>query len=532
MKKNKLKAFMLIGVIALSIGVIGCGSKTTADSENGKGSEVVTEKKEKDNETLVYGSGDYTSINPALKEHGEINSLIFNGLTARDKDNNIVPGLAESWDYDSATKTYTFKLRPNVKWHDGAPFTANDVKFTIETIQNPESMSEIVSNYEDIESVDVVSDLEVKIKLKKPNVAILDYLTVGIIPEHILKGENIITAEFNKHPIGTGPYKFKKWDTGQSIILVKNTDYYKGEPEIDNMIFKIVTDDKARAMQLQSGELDLAQITPKDVTAIEKNKDLKVYDFKTADYRGILYNFGSDFFSKNKGLPNALSYAIDRQAIVDSVLLGDGYAAYSPLQAGPYNNPDIEKFEYNPEKAKEEIEKLGWKVGKDGIYEKDGQKLSFEIVCFEGDQVRIDMANICSQQFKQIGVDAKVVVKSDIDWDKQDSNLIGWGSPFDPDDHTYKVFVTEQGSNYSAYSNPKIDELLEKARSTDNNEERLKLYKQFQEEMTKDMPYTFIAYIDAIYAATDHLQGLSTDTVLGHHGVGIFFNVDEWKITE
>lgn len=532
MKKNKLKACMLMSLVALSVGFIGCGAEKKQEADKGKDKEVISEDKAKDNETLVYGSGDYTSINPALKEHGEINSLIFTGLTARDKDNKVIPALAESWEFDKDNNTYTFKLREGVKWHDGEAFTANDVKFTIETIQNPDSMSEISSNYEDIESVEVVSDLEVKIKLKKPNVAILDYLTVGMIPEHLLKDQDITKAEFNKKPIGTGPYKLNKWDTGQSISLVKNTDYYKGEPEIDNMIFKIVTDDKAKAMQLQSGELDLAQITPKDTTAIEKNKELSIYNFKTADYRGIMYNFGSDFFSKNQELPDALSYGIDRQAIVDSVLLGKGYTAYSPLQAGPYNNPDIEKFNYNPETAKKEIEALGWKLGSNGIYEKDGQKLSFEIVCAEGDQVRIDMANICSQQFKAIGVEAKVVVKGEIDWAKQDTYLIGWGSPFDPDDHTYKVFGTDKGSNYNSYSNTKIDELLEKARSTEDDKERLKYYKEFQEEMTNDMPYTFISYIDSIYAANDDLQGLSTETVLGHHGVGIFFNVDEWKITE
>ena len=526
MKKIKLRALMLAGVVALSFGFVACGGEEK--TSEGKKEEV----KAADNETLVYGSGDYTSINPTLKEHGEINSLIFTGLTARDKDNNVIPALAESWEFDKDTNTYTFKLRTDVKWHDGEAFTADDVKFTIDTIKNPDSMSEIASNYEDIESVEVISDSEVKIKLKEPNVAILDYLTVGVVPEHILAGEDITTSEFNKKPIGTGPYKLEKWDTGQSITLVKNTDYYKGEPEIDNMIFKIVTDDKAKAMQLKSGELDLAQITPKDMQGLEGNEDFALHEFKTADYRGIMYNFGSDFFKANKDLPNALSYAIDRESIVESVLLGQGYVAYSPLQAGPYNNPDIEKFEYNPAKAKEEIEKLGWKLGADGIYEKDGEKLSFEIICNEGDQVRIDMANICSQQFKEVGVEAKIKVGGEIDWAKQDTYLIGWGSPFDPDDHTYKVYGTDNPSNYSAYSNAEIDKILKAARATDDNDERLKLYKEFQEVMTTDMPYTYIAYIDAIYAADANIKGLSTETVLGHHGVGIFFNVDEWEISE
>ncbi|MGL4990481.1 MAG: ABC transporter substrate-binding protein [Sarcina sp.] len=524
MKKNKIKILAMAGVLACSFGLVSCGTEKVTENK------VEGEVKTIDKETLVYGSGDYTSINPAINEHGEINSLIFTGLTAHDKENKVIPALATQWDFDNSTNTYTFKLRDDVKWHDGTAFTADDVKFTIETIQNPDSMSEIASNYEDIKSVEVVSPTEVKITLEAPNVAMLDYLTVGMIPKHILDGKDIATSEFNKNPIGTGPYKLEKWDTGQSIKLVKNTDYFKGEPEIDNIVFKIVTDYKARAMQLKTGELDLTQITPTDMSVIEGNSEYEIYKCKTADYRGIMYNFNAPLFKNNPLLPNALSYAIDREAIIKTVLLGEGVSAYSPLQMGPYNNSEIEKFDYNPDMAKEELEKQGWSLDSDGIYEKGEEKLAFEIVCGEGDQVRIDMANICAQQFKQIGVNVTVKVNAKIDWANQDSYLIGWGSPFDPDDHTYKVFGTDKGANYNSYSNSKIDELLKAARTTDDDAKRLEYYKEFQEVMTEAMPYTYIAYIDAIYAADNTIKGISQDTALGHHGVGIFFNVDEWSI--
>ena len=251
---------------------------------------------------------------------------------------------------------------------------------------------------------------------------------------------------------------------------------------------------------------------------------------KTADYRGILYNFNTDLFKTNRELPNALSYAIDRQAIIDSVLLGEGQLAYSPLQAGPYNNPDIEKFDYNPAKAQEMLEAAGWKKGSDGVYEKNGTRLAFKINIAEGDQVRVDIANVAAQNLKDIGVDATVSVNAETDWAGQETYLIGWGSPFDPDDHTYKVFGTDKGSNYSGYSNPKVDELLQKARETDNDAQRMEYYKAFQEELTKDMPYTFIAYVDAIYVAKANIQGITPDTILGHHGVGIFWNIADWTL--
>lgn len=525
MKFKRLKFLTVVLSLSLLVSCGGSGNSNSSDDITGKG-----DNKSNNEKVLVYGSSDYTSINPALFEHGEINSLLFNGLTGRDEHNNIVPALAKSWEYDENNLTYTFELRDDVKWHDGEKFTAEDVKFTYETINNPEIGSEIATNYEDIEKMEIVNDYEIKITLKDHNVAILDYFTVGIIPKHLLEGQDIITADFNVNPVGTGPYKMNNWDQGQSITLIKNEDYFKTTPKIDKIVFKIVDDSKAKVMQLKSGELNLAQVTPKDIPTFENNSDYVVDIMKTADYRGILYNFNSKIFSMYRELPNALSYGIDRQAIVDSILLGYGKVAYSPLQMGEYNNEAIEKFEYNPSKAKELLEQNGWKLGSDGIYEKDGTKLSFELVCGEGDQVRIDMANISAQQLKEIGVDVKVAVKAKIDWANQDAYLIGWGSPFDPDDHTYKVFSTNGGANYSSYSNSKIDELLTKSRQTNVFEDRLKYYKEFQEEMTMDMPYTFIAYIDAIYVSTPNLKGITKDTVLGHHGVGIFWNVEEWDL--
>lgn len=513
----KLKKWVILGLgIVMSISLLyGCSKQ-----------EGITSKEK----VLVYGSGDYSSINPALYEHGEINSLIFNGLTAHDKNNNVVPSLAKSWEFDKATSTYTFKLRDDVKWHDGEVFSADDVKFTLETIANPDNASEIASNYEDITKIEVVDKTTIKITLKAPNVAMLDYLTIGILPKHLLEGKDISTDKFNQFPIGTGPFKMESWDKGQSITLVKHKEFYEKEPKIDKIIFKIVEDSKARALQLKSGELDLAQITPSDMVEFENNKDFVSYDMKTSDYRGIMYNFNSPLFKNNRELPNALSYAIDRKVILDSVALGRGNIAYSPLQTGEYNNPNMEKFDYNPNKSKEILENAGWQLSKDGIYEKNGEKASFTINCMEGDQVRVDIAQICAQQFKEIGVDMKVVVLSKIDWENQDAFLIGWGSPFDPDDHTYKVFATEKGSNYNYYSNPKVDELLKKARETDVKSDRQKYYNEFQIELAKDMPYTFIIYIDAQYVGKPNINGIIKETVLGHHGAGVFWNIADWTI--
>ena len=137
---------------------------------------------------LVYGSGDYTRINPAMDEHCEINVLLFNGLTAHDGANQIVPGLAEKWEYDEETFTYTFHIRDGVKWHDGEPFTADDVKFTIEAIKDSENGAENAPNYEDVEEIAVVDEKTVSFKLSAPNVAFLEYMTMAVLPKHLLEG--------------------------------------------------------------------------------------------------------------------------------------------------------------------------------------------------------------------------------------------------------------------------------------------------------------------------------------------------------
>lgn len=511
----KLKIKIAAVVAAL---VIVCGSFTACGGSDDNGN------------TLVYGSSDYTAINPALFEHGEINLLLFAGLTAHDENNKVVPGLAEEWSFDKATNTYKFTLREGLTFHDGEPLTAEDVKFTIDSIMNPDNASENASNFEDVTGIKVVDDLHVNISLKAPNTAMLDYLTIGILPKHLLEGEDMATADFNTNPVGAGPYKLTEWNMGQSIKMEKFDDYYKDVPKIDNIEFKIVEDTDARAMQLESGEIDLAQITPKTEDRFKDNDDYRVYEMVTADYRGIMYNFNNSLWKENPELPKALSYAVDRDAIIDTVLLGLGEKAYSPLQRSEYCNKDIEKYEYNPDKACELIESAGWSKNSDGIYEKGGKTLSFTINCSQGDQVRVDMAKVCAQNFKDIGVEVSVKSPAEIDWAGQEAFLIGWGSPFDPDDHTYKVFGTDKGANYNGYSNEKIDSILQEARETEDNSKRIELYKGFQQELAADPAYTFIAYVDAIYVANSNISGITEDTVLGHHGVGIFHNIDEWEI--
>ncbi len=527
-RKGRLSAVLMAGLCVLT----ACGGQGAVQMEEGRTDveQTVgrTDGGQEEPVTLVYGSGDYTRINPALDEHGEINLLLFDGLTSHNGKNEVAPGLAKSWEFDETACTYTFHLEEGVVWHDGEPFTAEDVKFTIEAVMDPENASENAPNFEDVEEIRVTDEHTVSFRLSAPNVAFLDYMTMAVLPEHLLAGEDMQTSDFFRAPVGTGPYKLESWDVGQAIVLTKNEDYFKGTPHIDQVIFKIVSDDNAKTLQMAAGELDLALLPPKAARSFADREGYVCYDMKTADYRGILFNFNNPFWQENRDIIPAVCHAIDRQAIIDAVLLGQGVPAYGPLQRNIYNKEDVERYEYSPEKAAEILEAAGCVRGEDGIYRRGGEPPSFVISVGAGDQVRVDMAQAAAQQIRAVGIDCAVEIPTKVDWNSQMAYLIGWGSPFDADDHTYKVFGTGKGANYSGYSNAAVDRYLTQARSSDDPEVRAESYARFQEELAKDPAYAFICYIDANYVADASIRGITADTVMGHHGVGIFWNIAEW----
>ena len=408
--------------VTLLLSLTACGSRSSGPAEPEPRS------------TLVYGSADYTRINPAMDEHGEINLLLFNGLTAHDGENQIVPGLAQSWEYDEASCTYTFRLRDGVLWHDGQPFTAGDVKFTIEAIMDPENGAENAPNYEDVEQITVLDETSIVFQLSAPNAAFLEYMSIPILPRHLLEGEDMQQSAFFRAPVGTGPYKLESWDEGQAIVLVKNEDYYLGCPNIDQIIFKIAADDNAQAIQLESGELDLALLDPRNAQNFAGRDGFVCYDMQTADYRGILFNFQHDYWTANRDLIPAVCYALDRQSIIDSVLLGQGMAAYGPLQRNMYNNESVEHYDYDPAKAREILETAGCTMGPDGYYQRGGTEVGFLLSVMPGEQDRIDIAQAAAQQLREAGIHCTVELPAQIDWAGQMAGLIGWGSPFDADE--------------------------------------------------------------------------------------------------
>ena len=494
----------------------------------------VTVQAKGDEKVLNFGCQMYTDgcVNSANDENGGWNAMrygIAEALFKFDDNMEVIPWLAESYEVNDEHTEWTIKLKDGIKFSDGCDLTPTKVKEYFDHMKEVgPSGSAKPEKYLEFEAEVTVDDdaNTINIKTSKPYANLVGQLchpTMGITDvEHIENYDNGI--------IGTGPYKIEAWDEGQAITLVKNEDYFKGEPSIDKIVFKIVPDDNAKALQLKSGELDLALLTPKDAAAFADDEAYTCYDMKTSDYRGIMFNFGNEYWQKNRDLIPAVCYGLDRQAIIDAVILGQGMPAYGPLQRNIYNYEDVEHYDYNPEKAKEILEAAGCEMGDDGFYYRDGEKVGFVISVSAGDQVRIDMAQIAAQELKEIGMDVSVEIPAQTDWAGQMAFLIGWGSPFDADDHTYKVFGTDKGANYSGYSNADVDKYLTEARQSADPEVRAEAYANFQKALAEDPAYAMICYIDANYVADSNIKGIDPDTIMGHHGVGIFWNVADWTI--
>lgn len=521
-KRTKSFTWFLMAVFVISAFILGgcSGSQNSTKSKT-------------DPKTIVLGiENESDKINPIFAdEHDDAVSLIFSGLTRYNEKNEVIPDLATGWEVSPDQLTYTFKLRNDVKWHDGKPFTAEDVKFTIEQGLNPKNNSPIKERFEEIKEVQVVDPYTVKIILKTPFPLLVNVMATGMIPKHILEGKDINTDGFNMAPIGTGPFKYSEWKKGQYLMLSGNKDFYRGTPKSEKVILKFIPDQNVRAVQLETGEIDIALIDPMQIERISKNQNLQVTRIDTADYRVMMYNRINPLWDDVK-VRQAMNYAVDRDALVKGVLLGWGKPAYGPLQMNWANNGNVNQYGYNPEKAKQLLSEAGWTPGADGILQKDGKKLSFKLTTFVHDPVRVALVNALSTQFKKIGVDAipDPREKGSFKIGQMDTFLLGWGSPFDPDEDTYRLFHSSQigKANYQNYKNDKVDNLLLKARETSDKNERLKLYGDFQTELSNDPAFNFLVYLDVAIVTNKNLSGIKPRT-LGHHGAGYTWNLEEWS---
>ncbi|MCI1964805.1 MAG: ABC transporter substrate-binding protein [Oscillospiraceae bacterium] len=531
MKMKLKKGICLLLACVMVLSFAACGNNSSNESKPAATSGSADDL----SNTLVYAGESESTINPLLNSHDELPDLIFSGLMKYDGNGKPVYDLAESSTYDDATYTYTFKLRKGIKWHDGTDFSADDVLYTYNVLTKDETLSSsITSNYEDIVSMTAPDQNTVVIKLSQYDAAMMDYFTVGILPKHLTEGQDINTMAFNQTPVGTGRYKFVKWDTaGGMIVLERNEDYYDKVPNIERVIYKTVSNESTKATMLQSGEADLAWLNSKYADSFRKNDSYKNIDFKTADYRGISMDFGTEFWQNNGDSIGVLNDAIDKEAIVKSVLDGHGVAAYSPIQLNRFGgNKSADIYSHDLQKFAEEMAKLGWVKGSDGIYERNGEKFHFTVQVRDYEEERVDIANLCASQLKAAGVDMEVKLVTKFDWDAgYNGFLSGYAAQFDPD-MFYKNYVTGASDNTMQYSNTRVDELLTNGRHTKEENKRKEIYQEFETVYAEQPGVVLVAFLDGCYVSVKGLNGLDTTRVLGHHAVGVMWNIENWTLNK
>ncbi|MDR1977565.1 MAG: ABC transporter substrate-binding protein [Synergistaceae bacterium] len=483
--------------------------------------------------TLVYAGENEDTLNPILNNHGELPGIIFSGLMKYDAKGAPILDLAENVTYDEKEFTYVFKLRKGVKWHDGTPFTANDVVFTYNILAGDETLTaSIKSNYEDIAQASAPNAETVVFKLSRYNAAMPDNFTIGILPEHLLKGQDIATAPFNQRPVGTGRYRFVEWDAaGGTITVERNPDYYGKVPNIERVVYKTVAVESAKALMLQSGEADLAWLNANYAQRFRGDPNFKNIDFVTADFRSVAMDFHTDFWKQNDDSIGVLNYAVDKQAIINGVLNRQGSVAWSPIQLNAFGGDKrADIYAYDLAKFAEEMKALGWTKGSDGIYERDGRKFSFTIQVRDYEEERVDIANIVASQLKAAGVDMQIALVTRFDWRAgYNGFLAGYAVEFDPDG-AYSNFVTGASQNNMAYSDPQVDELLKRGRHTSKPDERRKIYGDFEVAYARKPGHLLVAYLDGNYVSASGLSGLDARRVLGHHAVGVMWNIEEWTL--
>lgn len=483
-----------------------------------------------------------------------INGFIYDSLVDRDnKTLELIPRLATSWDISDDKLTFTFHLRKDVKWHDGVPFTADDVLYTYEKIQDPKvDAPHLRVYYKDIKKVEKLDDYTIRFTYARPYFKALEFCGgIPIIAKHIYDdGKDFNTNPAGRKPIGTGPYKFVKWDTNKKIVLERNEDYWDKNriPEIKGIVFKIISDDAVALQELKKGELDLASLRPiqwvkqSDTPSFQEN--FIRHEYYSPGYRFIGWNLRRPYF-QDKKVRHALTMLINRAAIVNKLEFGLGKVISGPFFFEGYEyNQKVVPLPFDPETAKKLLDEAGW-VDSDGdgirdkeIEKKEGEEVKKERVPFRftflipsGARFYERLASIMKEDFRKAGIDVNIQT---MEWaafvgriNKRDfdATSLGWSFGFDED--PYQVWHSSQvkeGSNFVGFENAEADKIMEEARVTFDKEKRTELYHQFHEIVADEQPYTFLYTGEALVARNKRFKNV----VVYRGGLDVL----EWKLSE
>ncbi len=539
------KAYLVL-LLPIVIGLLGCSDRekpagVAAESPAGTAPSPEMNKPAYGDMMIKGSIGDATVLLPVLASDaasGDINGYIYNGLVKYDKDINHVGDLAEKWDISDDNLKIRFYLRKDVKWQDGRPFTASDVEYTYKLIIDPKTPTAYATDFLRVKEFRALDPYTVEVTYEKPYAPALGSWGQSMLPAHLLEGKDVNQSPLKRNPVGTGPYKFTEWTTGEKIVLDSYHKYFEGRPYIDRIMTRVIPDLATTFLELKAGRLDLTSLTPLQYkrqtdTAWFKENFVK-YKYIGFGYTYLGYNL-KDWKFKDKKVRQALTTAIDRESIVQGVLLGLGQPAYTPFKPDTFwYNPNVKKFPYDPERAKQMLAEAGWKdTDGDGILDKDGKPFEFTIITNQGNKLRENAATIIQRDLKKVGIRVNIRIyewaaflKNFINKRNFEACLLGWQTGPEPNqiDIWNSEKIGETQLNFITYQNPEVDRLLDEGASTYNRDERKKYYDEFQAIIAEDQPYTFLYVGDTLPIISSRFRGIKPAPA------GINYNFIEWYV--
>lgn len=470
-------------------------------------------------------------------------SNIFNSLIKYDKNLELTGELAKEWRISEDKKTITFTLKPNLKWSDGVPLTSDDVLFTWKLVIDEHTRTPYGSDFKLVKNAETPDTLTFRVTYSQPYAPAMDSWTgLQILPKHLLEHEDINTTRFSQKPVGSNYYKLGEWKSRERITLVRNPLASQGQAKIDQLVSRFIPDPAAQFLELMADHIDVMNLNPIQYSRIvparpELKEKIALYKELGNNYSYLGFNQKRKPFDDVR-VRQAINFAIDKQELIDGVLLGLGLSVSSPYKPGTrWSNPNLKPYPFDPAKARSLLKEAGFEDHDgDGIVDRDGKPLSFEIRTNQNKQREMS-AVLIQRRLKDVGIDAKIRV---LEWASFvgrfiktgdfDVVLLGWSLSLDPDQ--YSIWHSSQTApgqfNFIGYKNAEVDKLLEEGRLELDPDKRMKIYHRFAEILQQDSPivYLYAGYgLPAIHKRVKGINNPAPPAGIGH-------NSYEWYIPQ
>lgn len=468
----------------------------------------------------------------------EIASQVYVSLVKYNKDIELVPYAAESFEVLDDGKLLKFKIRQDIRWFDGQPLTADDVEFTYQLMIDPATPTAYSANFKLVKAFRKTGKYSFEVEYDRPFAKALITWAMDILPKHALEGEDLLNTKYSRQPLGAGPYTLQSWDAGSQLVLVANQDFFEGKPYIDRIIYRVIPDLSTQFLELKSGSIDTMGLTPLQylyqTSGPGWDGSFSKFQYLSNGYTFLGFNFRHPFFQDVR-VRKAIDCAIDREEIVKGVLYGLGAAANGPYKPGTWQyNESIKPRAYDPEKAQRLLAEAGWSdTDGDGVLDKDGKPFAFSIITNQGNTQRIKTGVIIQQRLKDVGI---LVELRTVEWaaflkefvfkGRFDAIILAWNILQDPDIfnvwHSSKAM--DGGLNFIKYINPQFDALLEQGRGLVLKEQRKPIYDKVQQILYDDVPYCFLYVPKALPIVQARVQNIKAAPA------GITYNFTKWWI--